>query len=101
MEPGAIQEGLWGRVCLGRFGCGCGCVDFVLGHHQQHSVALAWSPFLSLKAKGDTRHRDGGKDPTALLDPARLVIYRPTGTSNIGLRHPSQPGMRCPGSVAR
>jgi hypothetical protein len=56
---------------------------------------LTWSP-LSVRWRrwGDTRHRDGGTDPTELLIPARPVIYRPTRACNTELHHLTQPDMR-------
>ena len=38
-------------------------------------------------------HRDGGPDPTELLDSAQPVIHRPTGACHTSRHHPSQPVM--------
>jgi len=38
-------------------------------------------------------HRDGGRDPTELLDSAQQVFYRPTGACHTSGNHPSQPVM--------
>jgi len=38
-------------------------------------------------------HRDGGSDPTELLDSAQPVIYRPTGGHHTNHNHHSQPVM--------
>ncbi len=38
-------------------------------------------------------HRDGGPDPTELLDSAQQVFHRPTGACHTSGNHPSQPVM--------
>ena len=38
-------------------------------------------------------HRDGGPDPTQLVDSAQQVFHRPTGACHTSRKYPSQPVM--------
>ena len=56
------------------------------------------APFCCLQAKGWQHHRDGGRDPTELLDSAQQVFHCPTGACHTS--HIIPPSRLCAGGLA-